>query len=413
MASRLGGWLAEGSPAARRALLAASLGWALDAFDVMLYALVLSTLLADFSISTTTAGLLGSLTLVASGIGGVLFGAIADRFGRRPAMIGSILVYSVFTAACGLSQTVWQLAVFRFLLGLGMGGEWTAGAAIVSETWPDRHRGKAVAIMQSSWAVGYAAAAVVVAFVLPAFGWRAVFFVGLLPALLTLWIRRGVAESDVWRASKHATDGAIRATVRDVFAGRFARTTALLTLLSTSTIFAYWGLNLWVPAFLSLPPERGGLGLRTSLTTLLIVTMQVGTFFGYVSFGYVADAIGRRKAFVSYILLAAALTLVYSAVENPWLLLGLGPLVAFFGTGFFSGFAAVTAEIYPTSVRAIAQGFTFNVGRLGSAAAPFVVGSLAQTQGFGAAFAMLAGALLIGAATWIWLPETRGRSVTA
>jgi MFS family permease len=164
---------------------------------------------------------------------------------------------------------------------------------------------------------------------------------------------------------------------------------------------------------LSLDPARGGLGLGTALTTLLVVTMQAGTFLGYVSFGYVSDSIGRRPAFVTYILIAAFVTLLYGITTNPWILLVLGPVVAFFGTGFFSGFAAVTAEIYPTSIRAVAQGFTFNVGRLGSAVAPFVVGSLAQTQGFGAAFSMLAGALLIGAATWIWLPETRGRGVTA
>jgi len=406
------GWLRDGTPAARRALLAASLGWALDAFDVMLYALVLSALLADLSISTATAGLLGSLTLVASGIGGVLFGTIADRVGRRPAMIASILVYSVFTAACGLAQSVWMLGVFRFLLGLGMGGEWTSGAAIVSETWPDRHRGKAVAVMQSSWAVGYALAALVAAAMITTVGWRGVFFVGLLPALVTLWIQRGVQESDVWLQSRRASSTLPRAPIRDVFSGRFAATTALLTLLSTATIFAYWGLNLWVPAYLSLPAERGGLALGTAWTTFLVVTMQTGTFFGYVSFGYVADAIGRRKTFVGYILIAAALTLVYSATRNVWLLLGLGPLVAFFGTGFFSGFGVVTAEIYPTSIRAIAQGFTFNVGRMLSAAAPFLVGSMAEQHGFGAAFAMLAAALLLGAATWIWLPETRGRSVS-
>ncbi len=405
------GWLSEGTPAARRALLAASLGWALDAFDVMLYALVLSALIRDLSITTATAGLLGSLTLIASGVGGVMFGLIADRVGRRPAMIASILVYSVFTAACGLAQSVWQLALFRFALGLGMGGEWTSGAAMVSETWPDRHRGKAVAIMQSSWAVGYAAAALFAAWILPSFGWRAVFFVGLVPAVLVLWIRRSVQESEVWLQSKRGASGPQSASVRDVFRGRFAGTTALLTILSSSTIFAYWGLNLWVPAFLSLPPERGGLGLGTAWTTFIVVTMQVGTFFGYVSFGYIADAIGRRKTFVFYILCAAALTLVYSATRDPWLLLGLGPLVAFFGTGFFSGFGVVTAEIYPTSIRAIAQGFTFNIGRFASAAAPFIVGSMAQEQGFGVAFALLAGALLIGAATWIWLPETRGRSL--
>jgi len=405
-------WLKEGTPAARRSLWAASLGWLLDGFDIMLYALVVSALLVDLSISTTTAGLLGSLTLVASGIGGIVFGLIADRFGRRRALIGSVLVYSIFTAACGLAQSVWQLGVFRFLLGLGMGGEWTSGAAMVSETWPDRHRGKAVALMQSAWAIGYAAAALVVALVLPRYGWRVVFMIGILPALLTLWIRRGVEESEVWLQSRARGDHR-SATIKDVFRGRFATTTALLTLLSTSTIFAYWGLNLWVPAYLSLDPARGGLGLTTTLTTLLVVTMQVGTFFGYVSFGYVSDAVGRRRAFVTYILIAALLTLLYGVTTNPWLLLVLGPVVAFFGTGFFSGFGTVTAEIYPTSIRAVAQGFTFNVGRLGSAVAPFLVGSMAQTQGFGVAFAMLAGALLIGAATWIWLPETRGRSVTA
>jgi MFS family permease len=358
------------------------------------------------------AGLLGSLTLVASGIGGIVFGIIADRYGRRRALIGSVLVYSVFTAACGFAQSTWQLGVFRFVLGLGMGGEWTSGAAMVSETWPDRHRGKAVALMQSAWAIGYAAAALVVALVLPRFGWRVVFMLGILPALLTLWIRRSVQESEVWLQSRARGDHH-RATMADVFRGRFAKTTALLTALSTSTIFAYWGLNLWVPAYLSLDPARGGLGLGTALTTLLVVTMQAGTFLGYVSFGYVSDSIGRRPAFVTYILIAAFVTLLYGITTNPWILLVLGPVVAFFGTGFFSGFAAVTAEIYPTSIRAVAQGFTFNVGRLGSAVAPFVVGSLAQTQGFGAAFSMLAGALLIGAATWIWLPETRGRGVTA
>jgi MFS family permease len=392
------GWVKEGTPAARRSLLAASLGWMLDGFDIMLYALVVGALLRDLSITTAVAGLLGSLTLVASGIGGILFGLIADHYGRRRALMGSVLVYSVFTAACGLAQSTWQLGVCRFLLGLGMGGEWTSGAAIVSETWPDRHRGKAVALMQSAWAIGYAAAALVVAVVLPRFGWRVVFLIGILPALLTLWIRRGVEESEVWLRSRARRDRS-SATLRDVFRGRFGTTTALLTL--------------WVPAYLSLDAERGGLELGTALTTLLVVTMQVGTFLGYVSFGYVSDAVGRRRAFVTYILIAAVLTLLYGATTNPWLLLVLGPVVAFFGTGFFSGFGTVTAEIYPTSIRAVAQGFTFNVGRLGSAVAPLLVGSMAQTHGFGVAFSMLAGALLVGAATWIWLPETRGRSVTS
>jgi len=185
-------WYWDAPASARRSLFAAWIGWLLDAFDVMLYALLLGTLIGEFALSKAAAGLLGSLTLVASGFGGVLFGMIADRYGRRPALIGSLLVYSVFTFACGLSTSLWQLGVFRFLLGLGMGGEWTSGAALVSETWPDAHRAKAMGMMQCAWSVGYAAAALVVAAVLPRFGWRAVFFVGILPAFAAVWMRRGI-----------------------------------------------------------------------------------------------------------------------------------------------------------------------------------------------------------------------------
>jgi MFS family permease len=195
-------WYWDAPASARRALFAAWIGWLLDAFDVMLYALVLGTLIDEFALSKAIAGLLGSITLIASGFGGILFGIIADRYGRRPALIGSLLVYSVFTCACGLSTTVWQLGTFRFLLGLGMGGEWTSGAALVSETWPDAHRAKAMGMMQCAWSVGYAAAALVVAVVLPRFGWRAVFFIGILPAFVALWMRRGIEESTEWLRSR-------------------------------------------------------------------------------------------------------------------------------------------------------------------------------------------------------------------
>ena len=194
----------EATADAKRALAAASLGWMLDAFDVMLYSLVLAELVRAFGITLTTAGYLGSLTLVASAVGGVVFGVVADRFGRTRALSLSILLYSVFTAACGLATSVTMLAVFRVLLGIGMGGEWASGAALVSETWPARHRGKALGLMQSCWAIGYGLAAVVTALVMPAFGWRAVFFVGVLPALLTFWIRQRVPEPEAWRAARRA-----------------------------------------------------------------------------------------------------------------------------------------------------------------------------------------------------------------
>ena len=404
-------WYRDGTPSARHSLWAASLGWALDAVDVMLFSLVLSSLMGDFLITKTTAGFLGAVTLIASGAGGVLFGVLADRYGRRRAMMGSILVYSVFTAACGLTQTVWQLGACRFLLGLGMGGEWTTGAALVSETWPDRHRGKALGFMHSFWAVGYAAAAIMVAVVLPVFGWRAVFFVGVAPAILVLWVRRHVDESELWVSSRtlHVRK---RTKLGDIFRGHLGPATVLLTLLSLFTLFSYWGLNFWVPAYLSLPVAQGGLGLGTSATTQLVLAMQVGTWLGLVSFGYVCDAIGRRKSYVIYLLIGAALVVLYGRTQNPLSLLILGPFVALFGTGHLSGFGTVSAEVYPTSVRAAAQGFTFNVGRIGSAFAPFLAGSLAQARGFDAAFVLTGAGLLLGALTWMWLPETRGRSLS-
>jgi len=409
-AGGLFGWWRAASPEARRALIAAALGWMLDSFDVMLYSMVLSALMPALGMSPSTAGQLASLTLIASAAGGLLFGVIADRFGRTRALMASILIYSIFTAACGLAQNVAQLAVFRLLLGLGMGGEWASGAALVSETWPAEHRGKALGFMQSAWAVGFAAAAVVNALVLPRWGWRAVFFVGVLPAFFTIWIRRRVEEPAIWREARNTHRDA-RGRFRDIFRGSLARLTVAVTIMNAFTMFAWWGFNLWLPGYLSLPPDQGGVGLSVSVMSGMVFVMQIGMWFGYVTFGFVSDAIGRKRTYVVYLLTAAALILAYTATTIPLLLLALGPVVAFFATGYFSGFGAVTAEIYPTDIRATAQGFTYNIGRLASAVAPYAVGSLAQTHGFSTALSISAGAFLLAAATWIWIPETKGRQL--
>jgi MFS family permease len=398
----------EASPEARRALVAASLGWLLDAFDVMLYALVLAALMADMGMDRATGGLLGSLTLAASAVGGIAFGVAADRIGRTRALSLSILLYSIFTAACGLATSVAQLAVFRIFLGLGMGGEWASGAALVSETWPARHRGKALGLMQSCWAIGYGAAAIVTALVLPRFGWRAVFLIGVLPALFTLWIRRRVAEPEIWRAARAAGAETAGGVHRPAFP---IALTLALTLMNAATMFAWWGLNLWIPAYLSLPADQGGVGLTTVVMSSFVFAMQVGMWFGYVTFGFVSDRFGRKPTYVVYLLAAAALVSAYSMLQSPVALLVLGPFVAFFGTGYFSGFGAITAEVYPTAIRATAQGFTYNIGRLASAVAPFVVGSMAQARGFGTAFFVTAAAFLVAAALWLFIPETKGRQL--
>jgi MFS family permease len=408
--SGLLGWWRAGTPEGRRALVAGSLGWMLDSFDVMLYALVLAALMKDLGMTKLTAGLLGSVTLVASAIGGICFGVVADRYGRTRALISSILIYSVFTAACGFAQTVAHLAVFRVFLGLGMGGEWASGAALVSETWSSEHRGKALGFMQSAWAVGYGAAALVVAVVMPIWGWRAVFFVGVLPAFLTVWVQRRVEEPAMWR-ERQAVPTRARGSLMDVFRGDLRRLTVAVTLMNACTMFAWWGFNQWIPAYLSLPAADGGLGLSTRTMSGFIIAMQVGMWFGYVTFGFISDSIGRKRAYVMYVLTAAVLMLAYSITQRPAVLLMLGPIVAFFATGYFTGFGAITAEIYPTDIRATAQGFTYNVGRIGSAIAPWAVGRLAETSGFGAAFSLSAVAFVLAAVMWIWIPETRGRQL--
>lgn len=404
------GWWHAGSPEARRALVAASLGWMLDSFDVMLYALVLASIMPDLGLTKDVAGALGSVTLLASAAGGLFFGVIADRYGRTRALMASVLIYSIFTAACGLSQTIAQLAIFRVLLGIGMGGEWASGAALVSETWPAEHRGKALGFMQSAWAVGYGAAAIVTAIVLPRWGWRGVFFVGVLPAFFTLWVRRRVSEPEMWRAAR-ATPAAARGRFTDIFRGGMLRLTLAVTIMNAFTMFAWWGFNLWLPGYLSLPVSQGGVGLTTGVMSSFIVAMQVGMWLGYVTFGFISDAIGRKRSYVIYTVTAAVLIFCYVSIRSPVGLLVLGPFVAFFATGYFSGFGAVTAEIYPTAIRATAQGFTYNMGRIASAAAPYAVGTLAQTRGFHVALLLTSAAFLLAAATWAFIPETRGRQL--
>jgi len=407
------GWFKAAPPASRRALAAASLGWMLDAFDVMLYALVLAYLMKDLGMTKPTAGFLGSLTLLASAAGGVVFGVVADRKGRTWALRASVLIYSIFTAACGLAASVPMLAVFRVCLGLGMGGEWASGAALVSETWPAEHRGKALGFVQSFWAVGYAAAALVTALVYPWLGWRAVFFIGVLPALFVFWIRAKVEEPAIWRKAKTEPAAASeRVRVRTVIRGRLLGITAAVTIMNAFTMFAYWGFNLWIPGYLSLARDLGGIGLSPRSMPFLIAFMQVGTWLGYLSFGYISDSLGRRKTYVGFVLAAAALVLAYSAARAPLLLLLLGPFTAFFGAGYFAGFGALTAELYPTQIRATLQGFTYNIGRVASAVAPLAIGSLAQTRGFGNAFILVAGAFVLAAIMWIWIPETKGRVLT-
>ncbi len=408
--------ITRATPGQRRTLAAAALGWMLDSFDAMLYALVLAHVMRDLGMTKSTAGLLNSLTLLASGIGGVLFGFIADRVGRKRALMASILTYSVCSFASGLSTSVLMLATFRFILGLGMGGEWNTGATLVAETWPTELRAKAIAVVQSSWAIGYALAALVAGIVLHYATWRTVFFVGIAPAVVTLWIRRGVPESAMWEGQREhssmakASDAA--ASFALLFRRPYVRYTFALLFVNFFGMFAWWGLFTWLPPYLSLPVEQGGRGFGVmGTTTLLVVLNLFGMFPGYASFGWVADHLGRRKSFLLYTFGAAVLVPLYAQARSPIVMLVLGTLVAFFGTGFFSGSGILGSEIFPTQVRARALGFTYNGARAMSSISPWVIGSVGQVRGLSWAFYLCAASFGIACLVATQLPETRGKEL--
>ena len=424
--------LQQATPGQRRTLLAASLGWMLDSFDAMLYALVLAHVMRDLGMTKATAGLLSTLMLLASGIGGVMFGFLADRIGRKRALSLSILTYSICSFASGLSTTVLMLAIVRFILGLGMGGEWNTGATLVAETWPDELRAKAIAIVQSSWAIGYALAALVAGIVLRYANWRAVFFVGILPALVTLWIRNRVPESEMWikrvgletQGQKLESQGrplnssqSRPRTQRDesffaIFRAPYLNSTLALLFLNFFGLFGWWGLFQWVPAYLSLPVARGGRGFSImGTTTLLLVLNLLGMFPGYISFGWVADRLGRRRSFMLYLFVAALLIPVYAMARSEAALLVLGAVVAFFATGWFSGCGTVGSEIYPTRLRARGLGFTYTGARAMSCVSPFVIGRIGDMKGLNWAFFLCAASFLLASLMATLLPETMGKAL--
>lgn len=402
-------WTESITSAQWKTLAAAGLGWMLDALDVMLYAFALGAIRAEFGLDAAQAGALASVTLLASAAGGILFGFLADRIGRARTLIVSILVYSVFTALTATSRGVAELVLWRALVGIGLGGEWSAGSVLVAESWPARHRGKAIGLMQSGWAVGYAAAALLAAAILPAFGWRVLFALGIVPALFTLWIRRNVPEPLIWRSSARRPLRDARSLLRAPLFGRVVVSTAV----ATSLLFAYWGLFTWVPSYLAGSRGAGGAGLGIVKSSFWIVAMQAGAFLGYTSFGFLADRFGRRPTFQAFVVGAAVLVPAYGLLaRSAAALLVLGPLVGFFGHGYFSVFGAMLSELFPSAIRGTAQGLCYNAGRAASALAPFTIGAIADSFGLGTALASTSAFFLLGAALILLLPETRGEELS-
>jgi MFS family permease len=410
--------LSQATSAQKRTLLAAALGWGLDGFDVLLYSNVQVKAMESLGIYPTDlhykaiSGLPNAFMLLASGIGGVLFGFIADRIGRTKALMLSILTYSLCSLGSGLSTSIVVLILFRFVLGLGMGGEWNTGATLVAETWPTHLRARAIAIVQSAWAWGLAAASLAAWIVLGKLhqNWRMVFFLGVLPALVTLWIRKSVPESEMWQQQKDRAT--VKAPFSEIFSPELRKQTIFLLLLNVFGLFAWWGLFSWMPPYLTLPIERGGRGFSMMNTATLLVTLNlVGMFPGYLCYGWVADKLGRKRSLILYTLCAAALIPLYAAARTQWIILILGAMVGFFGTGFFAGSGIIGSEIFPTRIRARALGFTYNGARALSCVAPYTIGWVGDKKGLSAAFLLCAIAFVLTALMATQLPETKGKNL--
>lgn len=378
----------------------------------MLYAFALPAVAREFGLDGTTAGALASITLLSSAAGGILFGWLADRIGRARALTLSVLLYALCTAGTATAGSLAAFVLWRLLLGLGLGGEWAAGAVLVAESVPPDRRGRAIGWVQSGWALGYALAAILSTWILPRWGFRALFWVGASPALLAVWIRARVEEPTAWKAAQPLRAAQTSPPLLDLLRPPLRRKALLATLLATVLMCAYWGLFTWLPSYLSAPLSRGGAGLSSVRALSFLLPMQAGAFVGYVSFGALADRFGRRPIFALYVLLAAlAVPLFIAASAHPLWLVVAAPLVGFAGHGYFSVFGALLAELFPASIRGTAQGLCYNAGRAVSAVAPMVVGGLSDRWGLGAALSLLSVLYLTGAALVWALPETRGQEL--
>ncbi|MEU6808881.1 MFS transporter [Streptomyces sp. NPDC046831] len=410
------GWLRALDPRGRRAFAGAFGGYALDSYDYFTLPLSMVALAAYFGLDSGQTGLFTTVTLAVSAVGGAVAGVVADRVGRVRALMITVLTYAVFTVACGFAPTYETLLVFRALQGLGFGGEWAVGAILVAEYAGARHRGRTLGAVQSSWAVGWALAAIVYTLVFSFVGddlaWRVMFWTGALPALLMVWMRRRVHDAPEAAAARErsAGRGSFAAIFKPGTGGEpgLLRTTVFAGLLSTGVQGGYYTLATWVPTYLK--TERG---LSVVGTGSYLAFLISGAFIGYLTGGHLTDRLGRRRNIWLFALLSAICILAYADIPDgaDTLLLVLGFPLGFCMSAIFSGFGSYLSELYPTAVRGTGQGFTYNTGRAVGAVFPTLVGFLADGWGVGGALVFGAVGYGLAALALLGLPETRGREL--
>lgn len=409
-------WLRALGPNGRRAFAGAFGGYGLDSYDYFTLPLSMVALAAYFGLDSGQTGLFTTVTLVVSAVGGALAGVFADRVGRVKALMITVVTYAVFTVACGFAPNYETLLVFRALQGLGFGGEWAVGAILVAEYASPKHRGRTLGAVQSSWAVGWALAAVVYTLVFSFLGddlaWRVMFWTGALPALLVIWVRRRVHDAPEATATREQNPqkGSFAAIFKPATADApgLLRTTVFAGLLSTGVQGGYYTLATWVPTYLKTERGLSVVGTGAYLTFLIS-----GAFLGYLTGGYLTDVLGRKRNIWLFALLSAICILAYTHIPigSNTLLLVLGFPLGFCMSAIFSGFGSYLSELYPTAVRGTGQGFTYNTGRAVGAVFPTLVGFLADSWGVGGALVFGAIGYAIAALALLGLPETRGKEL--
>jgi len=406
-------WIFDLTASERATLTATFGGWALDGMDVMIYSFVIPTLIAAWHLSRGQAGLLSTATLLISAIGGWLAGLLADRFGRTRVLQITILWFALFTFLSGFTNSFWQLLITRGLQGLGFGGEWAVGSVLMGEAIRARYRGKAVGTVQGGWAVGWGVTAIcytVLFSLLPAAtAWRAMFWIGILPALLVFYIRRHVPEPEVFQRTR-AREVSLGQGSRflEIFSPAVLRITLLTALLSVGVQGGYYAITTWLPTYLK--TTRGLSVLNTGGYLFVII---VGSFFGYMVSAWLADRLGRKRTLVLFAVCSflAVVAYTYLPIGNSVMLL-LGFPLGFFASGSFSPIGAFFTELFPSRLRGSGQGFSYNMGRGIGALFPTLVGYLSARMGLGqaiSAFAVAAYLTMIVAV--LLLPETRGREL--
>lgn len=387
-----------------RTIVVAMLGYTLDAMDFLLYALVIPFILKDFHLNAATAGFLASATFLAAAVGGYIFGILTDYVGRSKMLIITVLIYSAGTFGAAFSGDWIQLLFWRMLLGLGMGGEWGPGMTLVMESWPSKYRTFISCVVQCAWSFGYLLAVAASLVVVPHWGWRGLFMVGVVPAVIVSIVRARLTEPEIWEKSRQASKRTF--SLAELFTPRYLRHTVLMSLAMITGFAAYNGIAIWLPTYLAGPLAKGGAGVSPAGVAPYLFLFNVVGIVGFLSFGLLSTRFGRKKLYAVYAVLAAIGVIPYGLAHGNLVVLAVGVALLGFATTFFGAYGSATSELYATHVRGTALGFTFNTGRLIGGQAPILFGLLSVFVGLGAASVIVAlPAALLTAVFFVMLPE--------